>query len=220
MRDPSPQEDCVVQLFEARVERAPGSVALISGDGGLTFDELNRRANQLAHALLARGVVPGSAVGICLPPSTAAVIAVFAVLKAGSFYVPIDPSDPTPRKGSRLARAGVAALITETMKQEQHPGLSGVHLFSPADPRMDRQDTRNPGLRTPPESLCSVLYTSGSSGAPKGACGTNAGTLHRLSWLWSAYPLQPGEVCCQKTPLTFVDSSLEIFGKMGFPIRE
>ena len=92
-----PDDKCIHELFEAQVERSAGAIALVHEGGELTYAELNRRANRLAHQLIERGVGPEVRVGLCLPRSAEMVIGLLGILKAGGCYVPLDPDYPRKR---------------------------------------------------------------------------------------------------------------------------
>ncbi|MCB0208359.1 MAG: AMP-binding protein, partial [Anaerolineae bacterium] len=108
-----PQDQCIHHLFEAQVERTPDAVAVVFDDRPLTYGELNRRANQLAHYLISLGVGPESLVGICLERSLAMVIGICGILKAGGAYVPLDPTYPAERLRFMLDDAQVPVLLTQ-----------------------------------------------------------------------------------------------------------
>src|SRR5947209_5675120 len=108
-----PQDRCIQQLFEEQVERTPEAVAVIYEDDRLTYHELNRRANQLAHHLRALGVGPEVRVGICVQRSLEMVIGLLGILKAGGAYVPLDPAYPAERLSFMLQDAQVLVLLTQ-----------------------------------------------------------------------------------------------------------
>ena len=113
---------CIHQLFEAQVERTPDAVAVVCKAEQLTYRELNCRANQMAHRLLALGVGPEVLVGICMERSLEMVVALLGILKAGAAYVPLDPAYPQERRAFILEDAQAQVLVTE---QQLGEGLSG-----------------------------------------------------------------------------------------------
>ena len=144
-------DQCFHQLFEQQVERTPDTLAVVFQDQQLTFAELNRRANQLAHYLQAQGVGPETPVGICLEPSVEMVTAVLGILKAGGAYLPLDPRNPRPRIEQILTDAGTSILLTRD-------DLAKATL----------EKTHNPQSQTGTYNLAYIIYTSGSTGKPKG----------------------------------------------------
>ncbi len=143
------------EAFEARVRLTPEAVALVCEGERLTYGELNRRANHMAHRLISLGAGPEVVVGVLLKRSPRLVVALLAVLKAGAVYLPLDPALPRERLDSMLEDAGAAIVIAEDW--ETAAGRKG-----------------NPKLHVPGEVLAYVIYTSGSTGRPKGV-----GVSHR-----------------------------------------
>ncbi len=152
-----PRDRTLVELFEARVDAEPDGVALVFGDETVSAAELDERANRVAHRLIADGVGPGDYVGVLVPRSTATVEAMLGVLKAGAAYVPLDPAHPAERIATVSAEARLRYTITED--------------FTPAD------DTSRPRVRMRADSVACVLFTSGSSGVPKGSMATHRGIV-------------------------------------------
>jgi amino acid adenylation domain-containing protein/FkbM family methyltransferase len=182
-----PSPACIHQLFEAQVGRAPNAIALRYEGEQLTYAELNRRANQLAHELRRLGVGLETCVALCLDRSLELVIGLLGVLKAGGAYVPLDPALPPQRLASMLEDSQAPVLLTAreprtgTRRVNQEPEMSAqgfsvlgsrfsgrvVDLI--ADwPTISRQPTTNPIVEVTPDNLAYVIYTSGSTGTPKG----------------------------------------------------
>ena len=147
-------------LFEQQVEHSPSALAITFEGDSISYGELNRRANQLAHHLLALGVGPEDLVGICLERGTGMVMALIAVMKAGGAYLPIDPDYPTARIDGMLADAQPVCLITEEWLAENRIAIEGCAETNPAD--ADRK------CALQAEHPAYVIYTSGSTGVPKG----------------------------------------------------
>ncbi len=195
-----PAAQCVHQLFEAQVERDPQAGALVYESQQLSYDELNRRANRLAHALIAQGVVSGTMVALCLPRGPEMVVAILAVLKAGGAYVPIDPEYPADRIDYILEDSQpLLALLTSTVDERQ--GWSDV----------------NPDLHVlelGAQHLAYVIYTSGSTGEPKGVMIEHRNLCHQVFALQSTYHLSACDRVLQFAPFTFDMSVEEIFGAL------
>ncbi|WP_426090238.1 non-ribosomal peptide synthetase, partial [Janthinobacterium sp. PSPC1-1] len=169
-----PQEHCIHELFEAQVARTPAQVALVYGDEQLTYAQLNARANQLAHALRARGVGPDVLVGLCVERSLEMMVGVLAILKAGGAYVPLDPAYPQERLAYMAEDSGLALIVTQQALLEkagslvrQAGSLQLLCLDDGAGLPYDAQNlARLDGHGA--ASLAYVIYTSGSTGKPKG----------------------------------------------------
>ena len=215
-----PENSTLVQLFEAQVERTPDATACLSNGQALSYRALNQQANQLAHYLRAFGVGPEVIVGVLLERSPDTTACLLAVLKAGGAYLPLDPAYPQERLLFMLCDAGATVLLTNGALAGRVAQHDATVVCLDADRAIiDQQSTANPSSGTNADSLAYVLYTSGSTGKPKGVLGTHRGALNRFAWMWNAYPFQACEICCQKTPVTFVDSVWEIFGPLlaGIP---
>lgn len=216
-----PQHVSLGQLFEAQVERTPDMVAAICEDERVTYRDLNQKANQLARHLQHLGVGLETRVGICVHRSLDMLVGLLGILKAGGAYVPLDPSYPPERLAFMLEDAHVPVLLTQQRMIEQLPTHKAKVVYldatwaAIAQERAEDLDSGATG-----ENLAYLLYTSGSTGKPKGVLGTHRATINRLAWMWQRYPFVPGEVCCQKTALSFVDSVWEVFGPLlqGIPI--
>jgi natural product biosynthesis luciferase-like monooxygenase protein len=155
--------------FEAQAERTPEAVALSAEEVPLTYRELNRRANQLAHHLRGLGVGPEVLVGLCVERSLEMVIGMLAIHKAGGAYLPIDPTYPKQRLAFILGDARVKVLITQTHLASRLPGHGGQEvLLDPGTNAFADAPSDNPVRQEAPGHLAYVIYTSGSTGNPKG----------------------------------------------------
>jgi amino acid adenylation domain-containing protein len=170
-----PQQQRLHERFEAQVERTPDSVAIVFEREHLTYADLNRRSNQLAHHLLSLDASLGSHIGIALERGIEMINAILAVLKTGKAYLPIDPAYPPERFAFVLEDANVTLLLTDDPTLERLSGLPGIVLSIDADRALiARQSDRNPGARGFPEDLAYLIYTSGSTGKPKGVMVTHS----------------------------------------------
>jgi amino acid adenylation domain-containing protein len=163
------QRDCLHELFATQAARSPEAVAVLAESGHMTYGELERRSNQLAHDLIAGGVAPGGLVGMCLERSLELPVAMLGVLKTGAAYVPIDPSYPPARQEFMLADAGASVLLTE----ERFAGVSSSEGMALVCVDADREriagrPAESPGIAVDCEQRAYVIYTSGSTGRPKG----------------------------------------------------
>ncbi|RBH55294.1 MULTISPECIES: non-ribosomal peptide synthetase [Pseudomonas] len=166
------------QLFEAQVRRTPEATALIlaepEGAPHLTYAELNRRANRLAHLLRERGVGPDVLVGLAVSRSLEMAVAILAVLKAGGAYVPLDPQTPTERLQHILQDSGLQLLLTQSPWLASLPTFQGGEILC-----LDQLDDsafsdHDLPASIEPDSLAYVIYTSGSTGRPKGVAISHA----------------------------------------------
>lgn len=211
-------ETTLPALFESQAARTPDSVALMFNSQSVTYAELNRRANQLAHYL--RGLGGEKLIGVSLERSIESVVALLGIFKSGSAYVPLDPHYPKERLAFMLEDTGLKLLVTQSNLVENLPehGAKLVLLDSDAAAIAAQPDS-NLVSDLKPDDMAYVLFTSGSTGRPKGVMAPHRGAINRFQWMWKAYPFQPGEVNSHKTTLNFVDSVWEIFGAllMGVP---
>ncbi|GAC1513124.1 MAG: hypothetical protein NVS1B11_24730 [Terriglobales bacterium] len=162
-----PRDKTFHELFEAQAERTPDRTAVRFEGRQLSYRELNEQANQLAHYLRQKGVGPDSLVGLCLERSAEMMIALLGIMKAGGAYVPLNPDNPKPRLEQQLQEA--VALITETKLLPQMPAISGTTVCLGRDGHLwNNQPRTNPKVHTTAENLVYILYTSGSTGVPKG----------------------------------------------------
>ena len=208
-------EKSLVQLFEEQAARSPHAVALLSGKETVTYAELNKRANQLAHYLMKLGAGPERVVGICVERSVAMVVGLMGILKAGAAYLPLDPAYPRERLQFMARDSDLTLLLTERSLVEKFDGTTAPVLLS--DELQDglaAMSGENLGFTSEPDGLAYLMYTSGSTGQPKGVAATHRATMNRFCWMWRVYPFGREEVCCQKTSLSFGDSVWEIFGPL------
>ncbi len=164
-----PQEQCVHELFEARAQQTPDAVAVIYEGTQLTYQELNQRANQLAHYLQQRGVGPEVLVGVCVKRSLEMIVGILGVLKARGAYVPLDPDSPPERLAFVLQDSQVAVLLTQKSLQDRLPASFPLVISLDADWHSISQHS-NANLQSwgTSQRLAYVIYTSGSTGQPKG----------------------------------------------------
>ncbi|MER8931231.1 amino acid adenylation domain-containing protein, partial [Mesorhizobium sp. M0859] len=161
-----PSDLCIHELFEQQVRRTPEAVALVHEDERLSYGELNARANRLAHHLIALGVKPGDCVATVLNRSVALVVAQLAILKAGGVYVPVDRSLPSARQEWLMADCAARLVLSESDADDLLEVTIPVLAIEPL--MAGTGSSADPGLVLSAEAAAYVMYTSGSTGLPKG----------------------------------------------------
>ncbi len=209
-----PRDRCVHHLFEAQAALTPDAVAVVCGEQRVTYRELNRRANQLAHHLRGRGVGSESLVGICVSRSIELVVAVVGILKAGGAYVPLDASYPPQRLGWMMKDAGVAVLVTERDLASQLPTEGTAVVCVDVDRRLiGGEHEENPQSGATAESLAYVIYTSGSTGTPKGVAVPHR-AISRLILNTNYIELNSSDKVAQASNPSFDAATFEIWGAL------
>ncbi|WP_160147539.1 non-ribosomal peptide synthetase, partial [Caballeronia pedi] len=163
-----PEHLCIHQLFEQQVHRTPDAVALVFEDASLTYAQLNARANQLAHHLIALGVRPEDRVALCMERGIGMVVALMAILKAGGAYVPLDPAYPGERLSHILTDATPRLLLADVAGREALGDTGSLTVLDPNASLDDALPQDDPQTAVAPHHLAYVIYTSGSTGKPKG----------------------------------------------------
>ncbi|HEY1348559.1 MAG TPA: amino acid adenylation domain-containing protein [Ktedonobacteraceae bacterium] len=193
---------CFPQLFEARALRTPQAPAVSDAQRTLSYQELNRLANQAARALRAAGVGPEVLVALPARRSPELLIAILAIFKAGGAYLPLDPSDPPARLRDVLVRSGSRYLLAPDellpmaralLEGEGAPAPASCQLYPLQTLLAGPQTDENPAPRLSPRNLAYVMYTSGSTGAPKGAMIEQQGMLNHLQAKIALLGLQEGD---------------------------
>jgi amino acid adenylation domain-containing protein len=204
--------------FEDQVSRTPDIIGLFEDTRAVTFRELDRRANQVANELIAKGVQPETPVGLYMKRSIDALAALLGALKAGCPYVPLDTSQPKGRLDLLVRTCRCPVVLTCRALQGDLPDAMDCILLDADAALWVNQSGVSPAPR-PAGGVAYIIFTSGSTGVPKAVAGTHRATMNRLEWMYQAYPFSADEVCCQKTALGFVDSICEIFGPLcrGIP---
>ncbi|UCG59391.1 MAG: amino acid adenylation domain-containing protein, partial [Phycisphaerales bacterium] len=207
-----PLHKCVHELFEERAERIPDAVAVIYRTEQLTYGQLNERANQLAHYLRKQGVEPDTPVGVCLHRSTEMIVAIMAALKAGGAYVPLDPADPKERLALIIDATGASIILTQQKWADNLPSVS-EHMFCIDSEwaTVEALSRTNPEHITASRNLAYMMFTSGSTGVPKGVMIEHAALVNHLWWLQETFVLTRSDRLLQKTPFTFDVSAYELF---------
>jgi amino acid adenylation domain-containing protein len=196
-------------VHEAIVERArllPDAIAVMAAGDTLTYGKLEQQSRALARILREHGANPEICVGLFAHPSIGAVVAVLAILRAGSTYVPLDPGYPAERLELMVSDAGVHTVLVEPGAIVAFPPQVRVieltaELFAGDEP-LD--------VMVQPQNLAYIMYTSGSTGVPKGVAISHTAMRNTIAWMQDAYPLRPGDVVAHKTSISFTDSIWEL----------
>ncbi|WP_052519231.1 amino acid adenylation domain-containing protein [Archangium violaceum] len=204
----------VHELFEAWADRTPDAVAVSFGEERLTYGELNRKANRLAHHLRSQGVGPDVPVGLCVGRSMDLVVGVLGILKAGGAYVPLDPAYPAERLALMLGASRAPVVLTQRRLADTLPAHEAKRLYLD-----EEEDTwagcaeNNPEKVSGPESLAYVIYTSGSTGVPKGVAMHHRPLLNLIRWQVARSAEKPRTL--QFSALSFDVSFQELFSTWG-----
>jgi amino acid adenylation domain-containing protein len=208
-----PSVPLVQNLFEQQVQMTPNQVAVIDETDQLSYRELDARSNQLAHFLRENKIGKGDRVALYLDRSIWMVVAIMGVAKAGAIYVPIDPDFPQQRMRFILEDSHSRLLLTQTSLLSKIE-LEKMDLFLCLDRQaalLEQYPKYAPALESTHEDVFNLLYTSGSTGQPKGVMVRHAGIVNRLQWMQDAYQMGSQDRVLQKTPYTFDVSVWEFF---------
>lgn len=198
------------EQFAAQAARTPDAVALVFEATTLTYVQLDRRANQLANLLIAQGLRPHQTVGLCMDRSLDLVVALVAILKAGGAFLPLDPTSPTERLANILSQAQPLAVVVHGSTAVNLPATTPVIDLADVSLLAGLIETV-PTVALDGDDLAYVMFTSGSTGAPKGVMNTHAGIRNRLLWMQDTFPLGVDDTVLQKTVMTFDVSVWEFF---------
>ena len=204
----------VVELISAQAKRTPAATAVVCGEQALTYAELESASNRLARALIARGIGSGTCVGLLLERSTDMIVAILAVLKAGSAYVPLDPAYPIDRIAFAAENSRVRAIITKTsVAAAGHlTGIALLHLDAEAD-AIAQQSGSAVCTTAQADDLAYMIYTSGSTGRPKGVQIHHRALVNFVTAIAHScgFSIGPHDVLVAVTTIAFDMAVLEMF---------
>lgn len=207
-----PKDASIAELFVEQVEKTPAAIALVAGEETYTYQELNRKANQLAHYLRRLGVGTESKVGMVMERSADMMITILAIIKAGGAYVPFNPADPKDRLRAMMETAEIAWLITQENERERIPETKAkVMTIEQIWEQCRGESQHNPSSEVTGDHLAYVMFTSGSTGTPKGVEVVQRGVV-RLVKGANYLQFSPDDVFLQLAPVSFDASTLEIWG--------
>ena len=211
-----PKHKCIHQLFESQVEKTPDAVAVVFESQQLTYQELNQRANQLAHYLQKCGVSPEVPVGICVHRSIEMIVGLLGILKAGGAYVPLDPAYPQERLVFMLENAQAAFLLTQQNLLEKLSSYGTQVILLENDCPEVQQQVHNPSSCVTANNLAYVIYTSGSTGKPKGVAIEHQSTVALIDWAKTLFSSADLAGVLAATSICFDLSVFEIFVTLSY----
>lgn len=202
-------------LFEDQAVRVPDRVAVTFQDQYLTYDELNRRANQLAHHLRCLGARTESLVPICVTPCLEMIAGILGILKTGGAFVPLDPTHPRERLASMLAEIHADFILTlQPLSAALPPHQAQVVCLDTFWHTGIPENSENPAIGISAENLAYVIHTSGSTGKPKGTMISHRGLVNYLSWSTKAYTLEDGHAVPLLSSITVDLSVTSLFAPL------
>jgi amino acid adenylation domain-containing protein len=211
----APADGCVQGLIAAQARARPDALALAWADQEVSYAELNRRANRVAHHLAARGIGAEARVGVLMARTPAMVAAFLGVLKAGAAYVPLDPRNPPARLASMLRAAGATALLVDRAHAGRlaSAGIAEIAVESiPAAPGT----ADDPGIDVHPEQVACVIFTSGSTGGPKGVEIRHGSVFALMHWLRDHFSPAEREAMLAASSVGFDVTVAELFGPLSW----
>ncbi|WP_414624617.1 amino acid adenylation domain-containing protein [Calothrix sp. CCY 0018] len=207
-----PFNKCIHQLFEEQVRKTPHSVAVVFEGEQLTYQELNTKANQLAHYLQTLGVEPEVLVGICVERSPLMVVGLLAIFKAGGAYVPLDPAYPSKRLAYMLSDSQVSVLLTQEKLASLLPVSAARAIYLDSNwQNIGALSKENPLTEVKPSNLAYVIYTSGSTGSPKGVMIEHCSLVNFVLSAIAVYNITQSDRVLQFASIAFDWAVVEIF---------
>jgi amino acid adenylation domain-containing protein len=207
---------CIHQMFEEQVEKTPNAIAVVFDDKYLTYEQLNEKANQLAHHLRSLGVGTEVLVGICLERSLEMIIGLLGILKAGGAYVPLDPAYPLERLDFIFKETQTPVVLTQSQLVNKLPSGTQVVCLDSNWELIAQNSPFNPVCETKSDNLIYVIYTSGSTGKPKGVMVPHCGIRNVLESWQANFRLTNTDKVLQTISFSFDPSVLQIFWTLCF----
>jgi amino acid adenylation domain-containing protein len=203
---------CIPQLVALQAASQPQALAVAQRDQRLSYGEMNRSANQLAHYLRSQGVGPNTLVGLCVERSFEMAVGLLGILKAGGAYVPLDPAYPADRLAFMLADANAPFLVTQHLLAERLPTHGTKVIRLDIDKQLlAGQSEADPVGESSPNDLAYVIYTSGSTGRPKGVQITHNSLLNLINWHQRTFAVTAADRASQVTSISFDAAGWEIW---------
>ena len=208
---------CIQELVEEQVRKSPDLVAVADGEHTITYNELNRRSNQLAHYLRnACHMGPGKVVGLCIDRSVDMIIGLLGIVKSGAAYLAIDPTYPKERVLHMLKDSKVDTVLTDRPESELFENYKGVFIdLKIQESQLRNQPKGNPALRNRLSDTVYIIYTSGSTGMPNGAMLSHGILSNLVQWQNKKTSIDASLNCLQFTSVNFCVSFQEIITTLG-----
>lgn len=208
-------ETSIKALIEAQAQKTPDHVAVVSEKARYTFREINQAANQFAETIQNNySLCQNDHVVVIMCPSVDRLICLVGLIKLGVVYVPVDPDYPRERMQYIIDDAKPRLIVgDECVEQYMHKIDTNICsiCFSSVISGLEMKEVRNPEIQVLPDDIFAILYTSGSTGQPKGVLIKNRGLINRMSWLWKSYNFSEDDLIYQKTPYVFDVSIGELY---------
>jgi non-ribosomal peptide synthetase component F len=211
-RSENPPKLSVHQLFEFEVEKSPESIAIVHCGERITYAELNKRANRIAHHLVSVGIGTETLVALVMERSPNLIASILGILKAGGAYLPLDPDYPQERLAMMIEDANAPVLLTETSMLKRL-SANGSMTICIDNIEFDAENSDNPNIATGPDNLAYVMFTSGSTGRPKGVMIEHRSIVRLVKGADYA-DFSADNVFLQFAPITFDASTFEIWGAL------
>lgn len=210
-----PRNKCIHHLFEEQVSRTPDNAAVVFDDQMLTYRELNRRANQVAHHLIRQGVGPEVLVGVCMERSMEMVVGLLGILKAGGAYVPLDPAYPAERLSLMVDDARIRLIMSQSHLRSRIPECHGRFISMDGNETVfSAEGDDNPASPCKPENLAYVIFTSGSTGKPKGVAVEHSSVAAFIAWSGETYSSKQLSGVLASSSICFDISVFELFSTL------
>ncbi len=205
---------CLHELFEARAASQPEAIAVVAPEGNLTYEQLNRRANQIAHYLRKRGVAPNSPIGIFMERSASMVAGILGILKAGGAYLPLDTGNPQTRLRYMIGNAEAKVILTTAEKISLLPTTGAEVIYLDIDrEKIAAESDDNPSNVNRPTDLANVIYTSGSTGEPKGTLIPHR-AVNRLVFNTNYIEFNSTDCVAHASSVSFDAATFELWGAL------
>lgn len=206
--------DTIHQSFIDAAEKFPDNIAVFTAENQISYQTLNRRSLNFANWLIENNYAPGERIALVLPKSIEAIVAIFGILRAGSTYVPLGDGWPSSRINSILEIGAFKLLLTDSPDKDLNIEGINLVLLSSGDWReasSTKQPTKEPSIEVCKDDLAYILYTSGSTGVPKGVCVSHSAAFHFPDWAKNEIKIDERERVASIAPLTFDLSTFDLF---------
>lgn len=218
-----PRDKSISKMFEESVDKFPNNIAISSDKGQFTYKELNERANQLANALIEKGIEKGDFVTIFMERSLETITSIMGILKAGGVYVALDPKHPEERNSYIISDAKSTFIVANNLYIDKAKELlsnnTSVKEIILIEDDIDNFPTKNPHVYVSPEDLAYIIYTSGSTGKPKGTLIAHEGVVNLSCLIHKKFNVNENDILTQFSTYSFDASVWDTFGSLLWGAR-